>query len=72
MFITQIGWGIAAAEALNKKIFVIFAEKGFHSSDKFFSTITPAKVITKETSYYCIDNENYNIIKEKFNNAIKK
>jgi hypothetical protein len=71
IFITSIGWGIAAAEALNKKVFVLFAQSGLNSSNKFFSSITPKKVITKKTSFYSVDNEPYEKIKEEFENAIK-
>ena len=56
MIISQIGWTIAAAEILNKKIFVLFSAKGRKSKNWFFKTITPEKVITKKTSEYCFDN----------------
>ncbi len=66
MVITQIGWTIALAEILNKKIFVIFSVNGLESDNWFFNTITPKKVITKQTSSYCIDNWTNEKINKKF------
>ena len=66
MVITQIGWTLAMAEILNKKLFVFFSGRGLKSKDYFFRTITPRKVITKRTSSYCIDDWSSKKIQRRF------
>lgn len=56
LILSQNGHILAIAEALNKKIISIFSSNLINCEDDFFRTITPSKVITKPTSYYCYDN----------------
>jgi hypothetical protein len=70
MVLTQIGWTIAMAEILNKKVFVCFSQLGFSSENWFFNTITPKKVIIKDTSSYFVDDMNSEEIEERYNKLI--
>jgi hypothetical protein len=45
--LTQCGFFLPFCEALNKKVFIVFADKGMKSKYKFFPHITPKKVINK-------------------------
>lgn len=71
MIITQIGYSIALAEALNKRIFVLFSKAGLDSDEYFFRTITPKKVITKPTSSWAHDKMEYKEIIQRFNETRK-
>lgn len=55
--LSTIGNPVAFAEAFDTPLFCVFAQSGFDSNNRFFSTIRPHKVITKETSYYAVDSD---------------
>jgi hypothetical protein len=62
--IGQIGYVIAAAEALNKKCMIFWAKTGLLSNlaGGFYKFITPRKILTKDTSYYVVDSWDLNYI----------
>jgi len=70
--LSQIGYSVALAEALDTRIFVLFAQSGLDSEEYFFRTITPKKVITKESSYWASDSMEYDDIRRTFYGAYKK
>jgi hypothetical protein len=55
MIIAQQGFMTAFAEALDKKIIVMFSWKGLQSKNPFFKSITPEKVCTKPTTEWVTD-----------------
>jgi hypothetical protein len=57
IIITPPGNLLPMGEALNKKTFLIFSEKGLKSKDPFISSITPEKLITKSTTWFAIDTD---------------
>ena len=50
LIITQIGWAIALAEMLDKPLIAIFTKRALNNDNKFISTITPEKIVTKPTT----------------------
>jgi hypothetical protein len=64
--LTQPGHCVSIAEALGKKLFVVFANAGLQSKEKRFRFTTPRKILTKKTSIWCIDNELSESYLEKF------
>jgi hypothetical protein len=71
--LTQCGFFIPLCETLNKKCFILFADKGMKSRYKFFPHITPKKVINKyEIVGYAIDNEPFDTIADKFEELLRR
>ena len=50
LVISQQGWAIALSEMLNIPVVAIFTKRALESDNKFISTITPRKIITKSTT----------------------
>lgn len=63
---TQPGHCVPIAEALNKKLFCVFARAGLESMEKRFRFTTPEKILTKKTSSWCVDDESEQEIYNKF------
>jgi hypothetical protein len=66
IFLGQIGFILPLSECLNKKNLVIVARKGLNSHIDFIKRITPTKVLCKDTSHACIDDEPFEEIQKKF------
>jgi len=69
--LTQPGHCVPIAEALDKNLFVIFAWEGLLSEAKRFRFTTPKKLLTKESSFYCVDNEVDSSFLRKFRKALR-
>jgi hypothetical protein len=57
IILTQPGHCVPIAEALDKKLFVVFAGDGLKSMEKRFRFTTPKKILTRPESRWCIDDE---------------
>jgi|WetSurMetagenome_2_1015567.scaffolds.fasta_scaffold01426_30 hypothetical protein len=55
--LTQPGHFVPIAEALSKKLLTVFARAGLESQEKRFRFTTPAKILTRQESVWCIDDE---------------
>jgi len=71
--LTQCGFIFPFCEALNRKVFVLFSDRGMKCNHKFFPYIIPKKVINKPSIVsYAIDNEPHEKILERFGELLAR
>lgn len=63
---------VPLAESLNKKAMFVWSRKGLVSSEQFIRTITPEKILHKDSSFYVIDNWDQETITEKVDEFLRK
>lgn len=68
MLIGQCSFFIPLAECFDRKSISIWSHNGLNSTNPFISTIRPAKILHKKTSYAIIDNVN----REQLENQIRE
>jgi len=70
--LTQMGYMLPMAEALNKKLFSLHSYAGLHTNQAFYRWLTPQKSVTRKSSVYIIDNEPINQILNKFKELLDR
>lgn len=63
-FIGQVGFIVPIAEIFKKPLLVLFSRAGLRSSDAFISAITGDKILSRESSFYMIDDEPEDRVKQ--------
>ena len=51
----QCSYIIPLAELFDKRLMIVWASKGLASQDMIIKTVTPEKILSKQTSQYVID-----------------
>ena len=54
-FLGQCSFIVPLAESFDKKLMIVWSSKGLRSGESYIGTITPRKILSKETSTYVID-----------------
>lgn len=65
VFLGQCSFIIPLAESFDKKLLVVWSHRGLKSSERYISTITPKKILSKPTSHFVMDDWNEKRINEK-------
>lgn len=66
LVLTQPGHFVPMAEALERKLFVVFARSGLQTQEKRYRFTTPKKILTRRESVWCVDDESENNYLRKF------
>jgi hypothetical protein len=54
-FYGQCSFIIPLAESFNKKLLIVWSSKGLNCGESYIETITPKKILSKETSDFIVD-----------------
>lgn len=65
-------FAVPLAESLNKKALFVWANKGLNSVEQFIRTITPSKILHKDTSSFVIDHWSEEKLTEKVNEFLRQ